>query len=410
MAIQPFGLQDLIDLITAAYGAQALTPAATGQGSQAGPSFRAAAIAEILLQGQNLYIESIARLSTMQDPLSDGTPNPDVDSFINAFGFERNGPGASLIYVTVTLDAVQHVDTVVQNGYVFGATSGPNFLVAPNGTGYNSSSGGYVIPAGQLSVQALTVCAIDGAAGNVLAGQITEVIGGPNNAPPNPLFSVSNVAAYNGGSGSYANTPGVVSETGNPLKTRFAQYISGGGEGSVNSILAAVGAAITGLTYSYGDYYMSVFSGGSWVLTPNTPAWFTVVADIAGAPGTITSAQLTQIFNDLLLTVRSGGIYYNVIPPTTVSVAGAGTVVVIPGFDPTATEAAVNAAFISFVNNLGLDFYGNPIVCSINDVYVALRAVPGVLRIDGLLLNNNNADQTADFGQIFIAGTAGFHT
>jgi hypothetical protein len=403
LGFTPFGLQDLIDLFAAAFAAQALKPVNIGKGSQFGPAFRATALCQLLLQNENFYVQSIARLSTMQDPLPNGQPNPDVDSYVNAFttnpnGF-RNPAQSSNAAPTVSIPVALPTDTTIPVGYVFGSVNGPTFVVAPGGSGYNSGAGGYIIPAGQTSAPVYCTCSIAGSLGNVLPNTITQVLAGPNNAPPNPTFSVNNTAAAQGG---------LDPEVGQPLKARFAQYISGGGEGTPNSILAAVGNAVAGLTYSYGDFVMGVCGSGHWTFTPSTPSWFTICADIAGAPGTITQGQLTTIYNALLYAVRGAGIYFAVAAPTPENVAMQGTVVVVPGYDPTQTLAAVNAAAAAFVNNLGLDPYGNPMVCSLMDAYATCKSVPGCLRVDGLLLNGGTADITADFGTILAAGTINF--
>jgi hypothetical protein len=399
VSLAPFSLDDLINAMAANYASAAGLPANVGTGSQLGPIFRSVALAQLLLQNENLYIQSISRLGAIQDPLPDGTANPDVDSFINAFGFYRNGPDAASGYCTFTIPSPVGVDTVVPVGLVVGTVGGPQFAVAPNGTGYNAGANGYVIPAGQTSVSALVQCTATGSVGNVLANTITQVIIGPGDTPPAAPFSVNNPSAF---------TNGIDAEVGSELKNRFALYISGGGEGTPNSILAAAEAVQSGLTISYGDQVEGVYGSGHWTFTPSTLGWFTIVADVAGAPGTITQAQLDAINAALLNAVRPAGISYAVAGATPLDVAGAGTVVVQPGYDPTAVSNAVNAAFVAFVNGIGLDQYGNATICSIMAVYVALAAVPGVLRIDNLTLNSGTADVQAPFGQILAAGTASF--
>lgn len=399
MSIQKYGLQDLIQLMLTAYAAKAKQEADVGTGSQFGPMYRAMALAEQLLQNENVYVETILRLAAIQDPLPDGTPNPDVDSFVNPFNFFRNGPGYAVGGVTVSIPASLPTDKTIPVGYLFGANAGPTYTVAANGPGYNSGAGGYVIPAGQTSVIAYVQCNVSGSQGNALPNTITQVLSGPNGSPPDPTLAISNALLLTGG---------VDSEVGQPLKTRFAQYIAGGGEGTPTSIMAAVGQSMTGITYSYGDFVMGTEVSNVWTFTPNTDGWFTVCVDIMGAPGTITQDQLNTIAALILNDYRAGGIHYAVAPPTPLDVAGAGTVVLVPGADPGIVVPAVNAAFITFVNNLGLDPLGGPMICSIMAAYIALSQVPGVLRIDNLTLNSGNADITADFGQILRAGTPGF--
>ena len=403
MPFTPYGLSDIVNIIAAAYAAVANRAANTGMGSQLGPSFRANAMAAALLQNETLYIQAFARLSTMQDPLPNGQPNPDIDSFMDAFypgpGSFRQGPSAAFLYATFSIPQALAADYTIPVGYVVGAAGGPQYTVVVNGTGFDAETGGYVIPAGQTSVAALVQCNVTGSIGNAQVGTITQVISGPNGAPPNPTLSVTN--------SSTASTAGLDPEFGNLLKQRFALYISGGGEGTPNSIIAAVGGFQNGLTVGYADYVKAV-SGSPWTFTPATPSWFTVCVDIAGAPGTITTSQLAAIQAYLINDYRPAGAYFAVAPPTPLVVSGAGTILFAPGANQAAATAAVNAAFTSFVNNIGLDPFGNPKTCSLMGVYVALSMVPGVQEIQALQLNGGNVDVTADFGQILAAGTAAF--
>lgn len=413
MALSTFGLQDLISAMAANYAAAAGLPANVGTGSQFGPMFRAIALAELLLQNENLYLQSIARLATMQDPLPDGTPNPDVDSFLNDFwpgpGNFRNGGTPSQVYVQFTIPSVSNQDTIVPVGTLTGTVGGPQFPVVANGYGYSVEAGGYVITAGQTSVLALTACSSPGSQGNVLANTITQFISGPNSQPPPAPFTVTNPYAYNSGDGhNYNNTPGVDPEVGAPLKQRFALYISGGGEGTVNSILAATGAVQTGITFSLGDMVEATESHGVWSFAPNTPGYFTIIANIANQSGLPPPSLLNAIQAALLYGVRAAGISYVVLAPTLVTVSGAGNIVVAPGYNATTVQNAVNAAFTAFVNAIGLDPYGNSTTCAASAVAAALQAIPGVLYIDNLTLNSASADVQAPFGSQLVAGTASF--
>ncbi len=403
MPFTPYGLSDIVNIIAAAYAAVANRAANTGMGSQLGPSFRANAYAAALLQNETLYIQAMSRLSTMVDPLPNGQPNPDVDSFMDAFyagpGSFRQGPSAAQTYVTFSIPVALGADYTIGVGYVVGAPGGPQYTAVPNGTGYNSGADGYIIPSGEKSVAVLVQCNATGSIGNAQPGTITQVIAGPNNAPPNPTLSVTNSSAV--------STVGLDPEFGNLLKQRFALYISGGGEGAPNSLLAAVLGFQNGLTAGYGEYVKAV-SGNPWTFTPNTPSWFTICVDIAGAPGTITTAQLQAIYAYLLYAFKPAGAYYAIAAPTPLEVSGAGTILFSPGANQAAVTAAVNTAFTSFVNNIGLDPFGNPKTCSLMGVYVALSMVPGVLEVQGLQLNGSAQDVTADFGSILAAGTAAF--
>ena len=157
-----YGASDLDQAMAAGYAAAAGQPANLGPGSQMGPIFKSVRLAIQLLQNENEYVDSISRLQNMVDPLPNGLPNPDVDTFINAFNFFRpNGSFASGVE-TFTMPSPVSMDTVIPVGATVQSGNGVQYEVAAGGAGYNQGAGGYIIVSGQSSVNALIVATTPG--------------------------------------------------------------------------------------------------------------------------------------------------------------------------------------------------------------------------------------------------------
>lgn len=398
----PLTGQQLLNAIIQAYDSEATTPANTGVGSTLGAIFEAAVLLALQLQQQVTYLFDVSRLAS--------SAGPDVDSFVNPFGVYRNGPTASSGAVTFTYGAAVLQPVTILVGTFVSTVSGVLFEVIadPTNADYNSGANGYVIQTGQTSTSTTVQCTQTGIVGNVLANTITQPYsGGGPPVPGNP--AITNPAAF---------TSAQASESDQALKVRFAQYISGGGEGTVNSIVAEVQAIQAGLTYSFGDQVKSTLNGNTWDFQSGQPGYFTIVVDIAGAPGTITTAEIANIQGNpnggsqsgIMFGYRSAGISYNVVPPVLLPVNIFGNLVIAPGYNGPSVVAAATSAATSFVNNIGLNPYGNPTVCGLFALGAALLAVPGVQDLTGLTLNGNVNDVQAPFGREFTIGTITLNT
>lgn len=386
MGYTPSTGQQLLNLAVQAYNSEAAVPANTNPGSTLGAIFEAGVLLGLQLQQQISYQFDISRLAS--------STGSDVDSFVQPFGIARGGPTFASGAVTFSYPVGQQqtilVGSQVQtpSGVIFTVIADPN-----NTTGdFNTSLNGYIAnPVATTLVQ----CNQSGIIGNVLANTITLQYGGFPPIVGSP--TITNPSAF---------TNAIATETDSALKVRFAQFISGGGEGTVNSIIAAVSNVQSGITFSYGDQWESVWNGSSWVLTPNTQGWFTIVANIANQASTSGATALcTAINNAIMFAVRPAGISYNVIPPTLQTVKGAGHVVLQPGYAAASVLAAVGTAFQAFVNGIGLNQYGATTVCAISQVAAALQAVPGVYYVDGITLNGYGADILGQFGTQLVAST-----
>lgn len=396
------------------YASEASTAAATDPGSTMGAMFEAETLLALQLQQQIIYLFTISRLASCN--------GADVDSFVNPFGCFRNGPNSATGTVTFTYPVGAGAQTIL-NGAMVQTEDGAIFTVVPdpnNTTGdYNVSLGNGYTNTGVVTV--LVQCNQTGLIGNVLANTITLQYSGGFPIPGSPVITNPN-----------AFTNGVANETDAQLKQRFAFYISGGGSGTPNAIIAAIAGFVppvgsgmpngASLTFSYGDMWSYAPSGAG--LVSNTPGWFTIIVNVANQNGlppvqllgppansggvggsSLPGGYLSQTIIDA---VRPAGIAFAIIAPTLITVSGSGKVVVANGYNAAAVVQAVNNAFGAFVNGIGLDPLGNSTVCSLMAAYVALSQVPGVLRIDSLLLNGTTNDVTATFGNQLVAGSASF--
>jgi hypothetical protein len=376
------------------YASQATIPAATDEGSSFGSVFDAFSLLTIEQQQQQIYNAAIARLYTIP-PNADGTPNPDVDSFVQPFGFKRITPIASTGVVQfVASSPVSNPNgllvpfgAIVTTSSVAGAPAGLQFTVIA-GTGDNPALGGYVIPYGQTTVNANVQCSTGGTIGNVQAGQIANLYGGPGAVSVTGISSVSNAAAFTNGS---------PYETDAQLMVRFTLGESTGPVATVNALAAAVLSVQAGLTYAIGD--------GLNAAGAATAATVTIPVNVIGQ-SSAPSGALIALVQAALNLARSAGVTVTAIAPTINAVPASVTAHVATGANTTAIAAALTTAFDTYVNAIGLNPAGNPVTLSYFAVAVILQAVAGVNRIDSLLINGATADITAaTFATQIVAGT-----
>lgn len=396
---QPLTGLALFQSMVEQYSTESATPANTDEGSTLGAIFEAAVLLSLQLQQQIVYLFQVSRIATSY--------GLDLDTAVNPFGVFRLGPNQASGIVTATYPAgpaqTIQVGAVVQTqgGVLFEVIADPN-----NTTGdYDSGLNGYQ---NNPVVTIIVQCTQTGLIGNVLPNTITLPYTGSGIAPIPGSPAITNPSAF---------INAVATETDDQLKARFASYISGGGNSSCDE--EAIKAAIAGfipqsqsipsgaaITYSYGDLW-SYSPTGTPALEPNVPGWFTIIAAQANS-GSIPPSGLAPALKAAILPVRAGGIMFAVIPPVIKEVDVIGKVVVSQGYSQFVVIPAVTAAYIAYVNGIGLDPDGGATVCSPFGVYVALSKVPGVERIDGLVLNNGLQDIFAPFGDMFSAGTTDF--
>lgn len=377
------------------YNSEATLPADTHQGSDLGSIFDATAFLAVLLQQQIAYENQIARLATVP-ALPSGAPNPDVDSFVNAFGVYRLSSIAASGQVVFSIASPSSLNILIpavaigQSPAVIVQTSGNvQFQVIPDTTNanYNASFGSYVLSAGQTSVSCSVQCLTLGTAGNVQANTINQPYSGPGTIQTAGISSVTNPSAFSNA---------VNLETDAALKTRFAVVMQTGTAATSSAVAAAILSVGINLTYSVGDGFNSIGASAS--------SYFTVVVNNSGTGTAPSTALLASVYTSVLA-VKPLGIGFQVIAPTLVPVGVTANIKVAPGFTSAAVSAACAAAVVTLLNNIGLSPTGASTLAKLAAIYTTLYTTPGVSDVTSLAINGGTSDVAATFGQQIVAGT-----
>lgn len=452
-------------------GSPGVLPIYDGPGSALGPFEDGLSTLALMIQQGQSYSQQISRLYSIP-PNKDGSPNPDVDSFVYPFGFTRLAALASSGQVTFRTPSAVATELVIPIGTIVTTNNGLQFVViidqtnaAYNATAGGYPSGGYILAVGQSSVAVTVQCLSMGAIGNVQAGQIANIYG-------------SSIAGVSSVSNTQAFTNGRDVETDAALKLRFTLGMSSGRVATINALASALLGVQTGLTYSLGDMLNSLGTSGApqttttanvvipavnaTVSVPVTSgaalpiASYVLVSDgnqifygqitaisgnaytvknlntVRAGNGTVSSGAtvlfvggqgyVTAVVNELgqntgpsaslvsaaqsaVNEVRTAGITVTVIAPTIDTVDCVATVKIASSADWNTVQAACQAAYDAYVNNIGLDPAGNATTCSFGKVYAVMLAVPNVVEVlPGLTLNGSSADVSAGFAQQLVAG------
>jgi hypothetical protein len=247
----PLTLDQLKQTQATAFSSQpGVLPANTDEGSTLGAVFDASALDGLFIQNENAYTEQILRVDNIP-ALPSGDPNPDLDAFVAQFmplvsGTNSPRQPATAASGSVTCSTPSQVSSqiIVPANAILAITSGVQFQIQPNGTGYNATLGGYPITPGNSSVVVPVLCLQTGIGGNVPAGTVFTPVGGTSSALPPAVNSITNATAFN-------NAEPI--ETDAQLKTRFKKWISTGQTGSNGAVIAAILGVQAGLIYSIGD-------------------------------------------------------------------------------------------------------------------------------------------------------------
>lgn len=365
------------------YSAVAAMPANTDKGSTTGSIFDAASLMGLTIQSEINYVNLIARLASIP-AMPDGSPNPDVDSFCEPFGVKRLGPTAASGVETFTAPSPVGSPLVIPKGGQVATETGLVFTLDDDVT----------MLTGNTTVDGAITCTTPGIIGNVGIDTINQIQNGAGIPTITGINSVTNAAAF---------TNGEDFESDAQYKVRFTLQVSTGVVATANAIMAAAAAVEAGLTFSFGD--RKNLDG-----TLHT-AFFTLVVNLLGHAAGPGSSLLSAVTTAVEKT-RSAGISYAVTGPTLVPVNGAATITVDPtaGFTEEEVQTAVTAAYVDYLNNIGLDSEGGTTEADYFTVGCVLTSVPGVKKIDSLTLNSGTSDVVAVFGEQIVAGTTNFVT
>lgn len=323
------------------------------------------------LQSLALQVAALTRAAT--------SSGPDLDSFVNDYGFSRQGAVAAVTTVTLAR-FTPTAQAVVPPGAQVGTLDGTQaFQVTESDSNpaWSASLGGYVIPAGTQSVSGIPVQAVTpGSAGNVVIGAIGLLL----TAIPG-VDTVANTSPATGGADAQSDAS---------LRVAFQQFILS----LASATLAAIGFSIskvqTGLAYSIAENQNPDGSARQGYLT-------ITVDDGSGSPP---SALITSVYQSVD-SARAAGIAFGVLPPTTIAANVVMTVTAAGGYSPAALATTVQSAIESYIASLtlGADLPYSKLT------QIAFDASAGVSNVTGYTLNGGTADLNATASQKIVVGT-----
>ena len=324
----------------------------------------------LFLQAQALQVAALTRAATSQ--------GADLDSFFGDFGFTRLPASGStgqetFTRFTPTQQVQLPVGTVVQS-----FDGSQQFAVLPDTTNaaYSSTPNAYVVPAGTAGITVLTQSNNTGAATNVSAGTITQIV-----TSGISFDTVINAAPFEGGSNA---------ETDAAYRARFVLYLASLSKGTLAALLYAVNEVQSGLSQSMVE--QQTYAGSA-----TSGYFYDVVDDGSGSPpSSLLSSVATAID-----TTRAFGIAFSVFAPVTITANVAMTLTTATGYVHATVVALVQAALTVYIQGLGL---GVSLPYS-RLAQVAYDASPGVMNVTGVTLNTATADVTATAQSRVIPGT-----
>ncbi|MGU3387294.1 baseplate J/gp47 family protein [Methylobacterium sp. D53M] len=319
------------------------------------------------LQSIVVYVLTLTRAATSR--------GADLDTWFADWFFLRLPARAATGLVTCTRFSA-NVQLVVPVGFqVQTGDASLVFAVYADTTNpaYSAALGGYVMPAGTLSVDVpvqaqMPLSAINGSAWNVVAGQITQA----RSSDGVGIDTVTNAAAF---------ITGVDAESDAAFRLRFRPYIASFAKATPTAIQSAVINLQQGLTCQITE----------------VPGIVTVyVDDGSGAMPADVLAGARAAVN----AVRAGGVQTVVMPAERLQANIQMIVEVGDGYAPDAVVSAVQSAVSLAVNGLG---QANKLRYSRLD-QIAYDASPGVTNVTGLLLNGGTGDLIPTAGQTIKVG------
>lgn len=324
------------------------------------------------LQGLILQVAALTRAAT-----SSGS---DLDSWFAQFGFTREAAVAAITQETFARFTPTNAALIPVGANVTSADGTVTFTAIADSTNaaYSASQNGYVLPAGQASVNVTVQCTVAGTIGNVAAGALNTL----GTAIPGVDY-VSNGANVQNG---------IAAESDPAARARFVLWVAGLGGATLIAIQAAIAGVqqnMTGIIVENQQYNGQTQYG-----------YFTVVAN--DGSNNLTSTENTNVAN-AIENVRPLTVTFGVHGPLQEAVTVSMSITVGSGYVLSAVEAQVQAALIAYINGIATTAAGATLP------YTSLAAqaysVPGVTNVTGVLLNGGTADLTITYQYVLEATT-----
>jgi len=319
------------------------------------------------LQGLILQVAALTRAATSSET--------DLDSWFAQFGFSRLPAVAATTQETFGRFTPTNAALVPVGANVTSSDGSVIFttIVDTTNTAYSAAQGGYVIPAGQASVNATVQCTVAGTIGNVVAGALNTL----GTAIPGIDFVSNGSTVQNG----------VAAETDTAARARFVLFIA--------SLEAATHLAVMNAIESVQQDMTGIIAENQQYNGQAQNGYFTVVAN--DGSGNLNSTEQTNVEN-VVEAVRPLCSTYSVHAPvpetTTVSMS----------VTPASLASAVQAALIAYIN--GIETTASGATLPYTSLSAQAYGVTGVTNVAaGFLLNGGTADVSIPYTQVFSATT-----
>lgn len=322
------------------------------------------------LQGNILALLAATRAAT-----SSGS---DLDSWMADYGLTRlaaSFASGAVTFSRFTATAPGFVPVGAQVETVDGSV---RFVVSVDeaSPAYSATQGGYIIPAGQVALEAPVVAVTAGAASNASPGSVSVIV--------DAIAGIDTVV------NAEAMTGGAEAEGDSALRARFVDYIASLAKATAAAVEYAVGSIQTGVTYALKE---NETYGGEERLG----YFYVVVDDGSGAP----SSGFLNAVRDAVDLVRPLASTFGVFGPQLLTANVTMSIVVAAGYGAATVQTQVQAALTNYISSLAL---GEKLAYT-RLSQVAYGASAGVINVTGVLLNGGVADMVATAKQAIRPNT-----
>jgi uncharacterized phage protein gp47/JayE len=324
------------------------------------------------LQGLILQVAALTRAAT-----SSGT---DLDSWFAQFGFSRLPAVAATTQETFgrftpTNQAVVSVGSTIQTA---DGTVQYTVIADTTNAAYSAAQGGYVIPAGQASVNTTVQCTVAGTIGNVAAGAL------------NTLGTAIAGVDYVSNSATVVN--GAAAESDAAARARFVLFIASLEAATLLAVMNAISSVKLGMTGIIAENQQ--YNG-----TPQN-GYFTAI--INDGSGTANSGELIAA-GVAIEAVRPLTVTYGVHAPTPATVTVSLTITTADGYVHSAVASLVQSAINAYITGIKTTSSGALLPWS--NIATQAYGVAGVTNVSAVLVNGGTSDLSIAYQQAFTPGT-----
>lgn len=290
----------------------------------------------------------------------------DLDSWMAQFDFARLAASYSTGTATFGKNTAASAPIVVPVGSIIQTTGGAlqYAVVADTNNGaYSAAANGYVLPAGQTSINATTQALAAGGAYNVAANTIVQIA---SSIPG--IDTVTNGAAF---------TNGINAESDDAFRSRFVLYLSTLAKATKSAILAAALGARQGLS-------VTLIENQRQDGTAQLGSFTAIVDDGSGSPPASTISAVYAAVDK----TRAFSVQPYVVAPTVLTITIAIAVRLATGI----VAAVANTAIANAIS-LALNALGPGATAYVSTIDATALLIAGVVSVrPGTTINGSAAD------------------